>query len=65
MQTLVHVIDRRTWKEVPTRYMMDSLFFLHFSNVYEENNCVVMDMPIYKDASLLHNLMVQNLEVIY
>ncbi|XP_076060590.1 carotenoid isomerooxygenase-like [Oratosquilla oratoria] len=60
--TLIHVIDRRKWKLVKTRYVTDPLFVMHIANAYEEDDHIVIDMPMYKDSSLLNNMFIHTLK---
>lgn len=52
----IHVVDRRTWKLVKSRYVANTFFFIHIVNAYEENDHIIMDLPVYKDASILHKM---------
>lgn len=58
---LIHVIDRKTWKPVKTRYVAESFFFMHIANAYEDGEHIVLDVPTYKDSSLLHNMYIKTL----
>lgn len=58
---LIHLIDRKTWKHVKTRYVTDPFFFMHVANAYEEGEHIIMDIPTYKDASILHNMFISTL----
>ncbi|XP_045599532.1 carotenoid isomerooxygenase [Procambarus clarkii] len=58
---LIHIIDRRTWKQVKTRYVADPFFFMHIANAYEDGEHIVLDVPTYKDSSLLHNMFISTL----
>lgn len=60
---LIHVIDRKTWKPVKTRYVTDSFFFMHVANAYEDGEHIVLDVPTYKDSGLLHNMYIKTLRV--
>ncbi|CAL4102851.1 unnamed protein product, partial [Meganyctiphanes norvegica] len=52
----IHVVDRRSWKLVKSRYVTDTFFFIHIANAYEDNDHIVLDLPTYKDASILHKM---------
>ena len=56
LQVLIHVIDKKTWKLVKTRYVTEAFFFMHVANAYEEGEHIVLDIPTYKDSTLLHHL---------
>ncbi|XP_042204279.1 carotenoid isomerooxygenase-like [Homarus americanus] len=58
---LIHIIDRKTWKQVKTRYITDPFFFMHVANAYEEGEHIVIDMPTYKNSSMLHNMFIKTL----
>ncbi|KAG0726478.1 Carotenoid isomerooxygenase [Chionoecetes opilio] len=60
-QVLIHVIDRKTWKPVKTRYVTDPFFFMHVANAYEDGEHIVLDVPTYKDSSLLHHMYIKTL----
>lgn len=63
LQVLIHVVDRQTWKHVKTRYVTDPFFFMHVANAYEEGDHIIMDIPTYKDATILHNMFISTLRV--
>ncbi|XP_031425205.1 beta,beta-carotene 15,15'-dioxygenase [Clupea harengus] len=50
--TLIHLIDRRTKKEVVTKYYTDSMVVYHHVNAFEEDDHVVFDVIAYDDDSL-------------
>ncbi|KAK4298434.1 hypothetical protein Pmani_029226 [Petrolisthes manimaculis] len=58
---LIHIIDRQTWKPIKTRYMTEPFFFMHVANAYEDGDHIVLDIPTYKDSSLLHNMFISTL----
>ncbi|CAL4115505.1 unnamed protein product, partial [Meganyctiphanes norvegica] len=58
---LFHVIDRRTWKRVNTRYIADPFFFIHIANSYEDGDHIVMDIPTYKDSSMLQSMFIKTI----
>lgn len=58
---LIHIIDRKTWKQVKTRYVTDPFFFMHVANAYEDGEHVVLDIPTYKNSSILHNMFINTL----
>ncbi|XP_064111870.1 carotenoid isomerooxygenase-like isoform X1 [Macrobrachium nipponense] len=58
---LIHVVDRKTWKPLKTRYVADPFFFMHVANAYEDGEHIIMDIPTYKDASILHNMFITTL----
>ncbi|KAK7074836.1 Beta,beta-carotene 15,15'-monooxygenase [Halocaridina rubra] len=58
---LIHLVERKTWKHVKTRYVTEPFFFMHVANAYEEDGHIVMDIPTYKDSSILHNMFIKTL----
>lgn len=58
---LIHIVDRRTWKQVKTRYVTDPFFFMHVANAYEDGEHIVLDLPTYKDSTLLHKMFISTL----
>ncbi|XP_036934388.1 beta,beta-carotene 15,15'-dioxygenase [Acanthopagrus latus] len=50
--TLIHLIDRRTGKEVETKYYTGSMVVYHHVNAYEDDGHVVFDVIAYKDKGL-------------
>lgn len=58
---LIHVIDKKTWKLVKTRYVTEAFFFMHVANAYEDGEHIVLDIPTYKDSTLLHHLYIKTL----
>lgn len=58
---LIHVIDRKTWKPVKTRYVTEPFFFMHVANAYEDGEHIVLDVPTYKDSTLLHKMYIKTL----
>ncbi|KAG7502068.1 beta,beta-carotene 15,15' [Solea senegalensis] len=59
--TLFHIIDRKTGKEVGTRFYSDALVVFHHINAYEEDGHVVFDLVSYKDSSLYNMFYFKNL----
>lgn len=51
-QTLIHLIDRRTGKEVETKYYTGSMVVYHHVNAFEEDGHVVFDVIAYKDKGV-------------
>lgn len=60
-QTWFHFIDRRTKKEVPTKFYTDALVFFHHVNAYEEDGHIVFDIIAYTDNSLYDMFYLKNL----
>lgn len=53
---LIHIVDKKTWKHVKTRYVTEPFFFMHVANSYEDGDHIVLEMPTYKNSSILHNM---------
>ncbi|XP_074549550.1 beta,beta-carotene 15,15'-dioxygenase [Halichoeres trimaculatus] len=60
--TLIHLIDRKTGKEVETKYYTGSLIIYHHVNAFEEDGHVVFDAIVYKDNSLYNMFYVNKLK---
>uniref|UniRef100_W5M8E4 Beta-carotene oxygenase 1 n=1 Tax=Lepisosteus oculatus TaxID=7918 RepID=W5M8E4_LEPOC len=60
--TLIHLIDRKTHKPVPTKFITDALVVYHHVNAYEEDGHVVFDVIAYKDNSLYDMFYLANLQ---
>uniref|UniRef100_A0A8C4Z3V1 Uncharacterized protein n=1 Tax=Gadus morhua TaxID=8049 RepID=A0A8C4Z3V1_GADMO len=50
--TLIHLIDRKTGKEVATKYFAGQMVIYHHVNAFEENGHVIFDVIGYDDCSL-------------
>nr|XP_057916445.1 beta,beta-carotene 15,15'-dioxygenase [Doryrhamphus excisus] len=50
--TLIHLIDRKTGKEVETKYYTEAMVVYHHVNAFEVDGHVVFDVIAYKDNSL-------------
>ncbi|TNM96239.1 beta,beta-carotene 15,15'-dioxygenase [Takifugu flavidus] len=50
--TLIHLINRKTGKEVETKFHTGSIIIYHHVNAYEEDDHVVFDVIAYKDNQL-------------
>ncbi|XP_064193210.1 beta,beta-carotene 15,15'-dioxygenase isoform X1 [Anguilla rostrata] len=50
--TLIHLIDRKTGKQVETKFFTDSMVVYHHVNAFEEDGHVVFDVIAYNDNSL-------------
>lgn len=51
-QTLIHLIDRKTGKEMETKFYTGSIIIYHHVNAYEEDDHLVFDVIAYKDNKL-------------
>lgn len=49
---LIHLIDRKTGKEVETKYFTESMIVYHHVNAFEDDGHVIFDVIAYKDNSL-------------
>uniref|UniRef100_A0A3Q3VXB4 Uncharacterized protein n=1 Tax=Mola mola TaxID=94237 RepID=A0A3Q3VXB4_MOLML len=50
--TLIHVIDRKTGKEVETKYYTGAMVVYHHVNAFEDDDHLIFDVIAYKDNSL-------------
>ncbi|XP_062297682.1 beta,beta-carotene 15,15'-dioxygenase isoform X2 [Scomber scombrus] len=50
--TLIHLIDRKTGKEVETKYYTGAMIVYHHVNAFEDNGHVIFDVIAYSDSSL-------------
>lgn len=61
-QTWFHFIDRKTKKEVPTKFYTDAMVFFHHVNAYEEDGHIIFDIIAYTDNSLYDMFYLKNLD---
>lgn len=52
LQTLIHLIDRRTGKEVETKYTTGAMVVYHHINAFEDAGHVILDVIAYNDNKL-------------
>uniref|UniRef100_A0A8C6TB64 Beta-carotene oxygenase 1 n=1 Tax=Neogobius melanostomus TaxID=47308 RepID=A0A8C6TB64_9GOBI len=50
--TLIHIIDRKTGKEVETKYYTGAMVVFHHVNAFEEDGHIIFDVIAYKDNGL-------------
>uniref|UniRef100_A0A3P8YFU0 Beta-carotene oxygenase 1 n=1 Tax=Esox lucius TaxID=8010 RepID=A0A3P8YFU0_ESOLU len=50
--TLIHVIDKKTGKEVDIKYYTNAMVVYHHVNAFEEDGHVIFDVIAYEDHSL-------------
>ncbi|KAM7370044.1 hypothetical protein PAMP_011330 [Pampus punctatissimus] len=50
--TLIHLIDRKTGKEVETKYYTGAMVVYHHVNAFEDDGHVIFDVIAYNDNSL-------------
>ncbi|XP_023991599.2 beta,beta-carotene 15,15'-dioxygenase-like [Salvelinus sp. IW2-2015] len=50
--TLIHLIDRKTGKEVGIKYYTEAMIVYHHVNAFEEDGHVIFDVIAYEDPSL-------------
>ncbi|KAG7259623.1 hypothetical protein CRUP_024553, partial [Coryphaenoides rupestris] len=50
--TLIHLIDRKTGKEVATKFLAGQMVFYHHVNAFEDDGHVIFDVIGYDDNSL-------------
>lgn len=61
-QTLIHLIDRKTGKEVETKYYTEAMVVYHHVNAFEDNGHVVFDVIAYTDTSLYNMFYISKLK---
>lgn len=61
-QTLFHVVDRKTGKQLTTRFYGDALVVFHHINAYEDDGHLVFDLISYKDGKLYDMFYMQNVK---
>ena len=63
LQTIMHVVHRKTGKLHHIKYEAETFFFLHTINAFEVNDCIVIDIASYKNAAMLDCMFVEALKV--
>lgn len=61
-QTFFHIINRKTGKEISTRFHADALVVFHHINAYEDDGHVVFDLISYKDSNLYNMFYLENIK---
>ncbi|XP_044290093.1 beta,beta-carotene 15,15'-dioxygenase isoform X2 [Varanus komodoensis] len=61
-KTWIHLIDKRTKKEVSAKFCADAMIVFHHVNAYEEEDHMVFDVITYADGSLHQMFYLKNLE---
>ncbi|KAK3533663.1 hypothetical protein QTP70_024016, partial [Hemibagrus guttatus] len=59
---LIHLIDRRTKKEVDVKYYTDTMVVYHHVNAFEDDGHVIVDVIAYDDYSLYDMFYLDNLK---
>lgn len=62
--TQISVVCRRTGDRKFT-FKTGSIFFFHTINAYERDECIVLDMCCYRDASIIANLYIEALKNVH
>lgn len=60
--TYFHIINRKTGKEISTRFHADALVVFHHINAYEDDGHVVFDLISYKDSNLYNMFYLENIK---
>ncbi|XP_030621009.1 beta,beta-carotene 15,15'-dioxygenase [Chanos chanos] len=60
--TLIHVIDRKTQKEVATKFYTNAMVVYHHVNAFEEDGHLVFDVVAYNDNSLYDMFFLETLK---
>uniref|UniRef100_A0A3B5L931 Uncharacterized protein n=1 Tax=Xiphophorus couchianus TaxID=32473 RepID=A0A3B5L931_9TELE len=61
-QTLIHVIDKRTGKEVEMKFNTGPMVMYHHVNAFEDEGHVVFDVIAYNDSKLYDMFYLKNLK---
>lgn len=61
-QTIIHLIDKKTRKEVETKYLTGTMVVYHHVNAYEEDGHVVFDIIAYDNTSLYEMFYISRLK---
>ncbi|XP_038142692.1 beta,beta-carotene 15,15'-dioxygenase [Cyprinodon tularosa] len=60
--TLIHLIDRRTGKQVDVKYYTQSMVIYHHVNAFEDEGHIVFDVIAYNDDKLYDMFYLKNLK---
>nr|XP_042708066.1 beta,beta-carotene 15,15'-dioxygenase isoform X3 [Chrysemys picta bellii] len=60
-KTWIHLIDKKTKKDISTKIYTDAMVLFHHVNAYEEDGHVVIDVISYPDNSLYQMFYLKNL----
>ncbi|XP_030612869.1 beta,beta-carotene 15,15'-dioxygenase [Archocentrus centrarchus] len=60
--TLIHLIDRKSGKEVETKYYTGAMVIYHHVNAFEDDGHVIFDVIAYRDNSLYDMFYLSNLQ---
>ncbi|XP_008305705.1 beta,beta-carotene 15,15'-dioxygenase [Cynoglossus semilaevis] len=61
-KTIIHLIDKKTRKEVETKYLTGTMVVYHHVNAYEEDGHVVFDIIAYDNTSLYEMFYISRLK---
>uniref|UniRef100_A0A8D0BZ10 Beta-carotene oxygenase 1 n=1 Tax=Salvator merianae TaxID=96440 RepID=A0A8D0BZ10_SALMN len=61
-KTWIHLIDKKTKKDVSSKFYTDAMVLFHHVNAYEEDDHVVFDIISYRDSSLYQMFYLKNLD---
>lgn len=60
-QTWFHFVDKKTKKEVSTKFYTDAMVLFHHINAHEEDGHIIFDIIAYTDNSLYDMFYLKNL----
>ncbi|NXW14647.1 BCDO1 dioxygenase, partial [Circaetus pectoralis] len=60
-KTWFHFVDKKTKKEVSTKFYTDAMVLFHHINAYEEDGHIIFDIIAYTDTSLYDMFYLKNL----
>ncbi|XP_055953559.1 carotenoid-cleaving dioxygenase, mitochondrial-like [Argiope bruennichi] len=61
MRTKLHLIERRTGKEVKVKFEADTLFFFHHINAYEDGTHLVVDIMAFPNSEVMDKFFLKDL----
>uniref|UniRef100_A0A673JI02 Carotenoid-cleaving dioxygenase, mitochondrial n=1 Tax=Sinocyclocheilus rhinocerous TaxID=307959 RepID=A0A673JI02_9TELE len=60
-ETIFHLIDKQTGKEMPVKYYTKALSTFHQINAFEQDGFLMLDMCCSDDGQSINNFLIQNL----
>lgn len=60
-ETIFHLIDKQTGKEMPVKYHAKALSTFHQINAFEQDGFLMLDMCCSDDGQAINNFLIQNL----
>lgn len=60
-ETIFHLIDKQTGKEMPVKYYTKALSTFHQINAFEQDGFLMLDMCCSDDGEAINNFLIQNM----